>query len=133
MRKRSNNTPAFARADCKAGFFYYINKVLSDSDKLIILKIVTDGVGESGASAIMYRRGVDTSARDRLASKILSFETKINRDLFGSLLTYSYLCTVRMKVLAIRAESPGTKRGMSRSRSVWQKWDGIASPSGSVS
>lgn len=62
MRKRSNNTPAFARADCKAGFFYYINKVLSDSDKLIILKIVTDGVGESGASAIMYRRGVDASA-----------------------------------------------------------------------
>ena len=30
---------------------------------------------------------------------------KINRDLFGSLLAISYLCTVRMKVLAIRAES----------------------------
>ena len=71
MRKRSNNTPAFARADCKAGFPYYINKVLSDSDKLIILKIVTDGVGESGASAIMYRRGVDTSAPELVNESLI--------------------------------------------------------------
>ena len=30
---------------------------------------------------------------------------KINHDLFGSLLTYSYLCSVRTNVLTIRAES----------------------------
>ena len=32
--------------------------------------------------------------------KILSLELKINANLFGSLLAYSYLCSVRMKVLA---------------------------------
>ena len=31
----------------------------------------------------------------RLISKILSLELKINRDLFGSLLAYSYFCSVK--------------------------------------
>ena len=45
-------------------------------------------------------RALDYARDDRL-----SLEIKINRDLFGSLLVFSYLCSVRMKVLAIRAES----------------------------